>query len=221
MKWNQGRQIWQFEPNICEICRSTSKHQADISRFEFKNQDVNILCMKSREELDIYLAKQSVASLGEGRLRRTRNNAPKKGNVCLSSEDTIALVKLKIFESFHHFDLSPNCQKLFVESGKELLGNAKMLKDFHIESTSKILVLLDESAGSDDLGWLDGWNDVQSSKVEYGFSGTLFSAKVDNKLESNNITDTNQNYESVVDLCDLSFEEQMKKAIEESKNFCK
>lgn len=214
--WNRENNGWDFLPEICLPCRAEMKQDQERNTKEFTNTSVQIMCMKGREQLDAYLQKKNADPASTS--RRTRSNLPKKSSVCLSSEDTLALAKMKIFESFHHFDLPPNAQKIFDDNGVELVGNSKMLKELGVKSNSVLLVLLDEAASSDELCWLDGWNEAQVSSVECGFEGTLFSSKRSGQSEPSNdgVEVVEIDCEDVGSVEELSYEEQIQRAIEES-----
>jgi hypothetical protein len=117
--------------------------------------------------------------------RRTTRKRGIKFNIIVSSDDSLNLVKLKIFEHFE--EALPGCQKLFLRN-KELIGQIKTLETLGVraDDTLDLWLCAPEDAINETDALLAGFTDA-NARNEKGFANTFLTGGTVNMTNGVNV----------------------------------
>lgn len=170
-----------FQPDFCRQCLQDRWDLFKTNTQYFTNAVVSVLYFGSKDLMTDFKRKRDS---GQKVVIRSRGSSLQKFSVSVSHDETVGLVKLKIFESCHAVDLPPAQQILFDELGQELEDNNKKLSECGIRSENMIFVIKTPAQGG---AWVDGFYDCyQSGQQEEGFKGGIWNTGIAKESSSNN-----------------------------------
>lgn len=111
---------WQWCPRACAECVSKIHKECEQSRSVFRNETLTVKLIESAEHIASLVLQQpesmdASTTSGPSAQRASRRNSKrtKTRKVVVDASDSLALLKLKIFEVFSDVDLPPTRQMLF------------------------------------------------------------------------------------------------------------
>ncbi len=137
----------------------------------------------------------------------------KTTSVVASSEDSVGLLKMKLFESCLSVDLAPAHQRLFTTRGVELERAQLTLRDYEVRADEALFVLHLCSGEEEEDVASDWWSELGARETEAGFGG---SALMDSTAPRRPAEHESLLTRQIVDLSEAEEEAQLQRAIEQS-----
>ena len=146
LTYNLKQQTWHYTPSICMQCVETQQLKADLSISTYLSATLNVVYYRDESEFLALFHKTDPSVLSatfgatnvdgttentEGGRRSTRTRGGKKHNATIvaDSNDTLSLIRLKVYQAFTAVDLPPTNQRLFDCKGNALSGQTKTLAE--------------------------------------------------------------------------------------------
>ncbi len=162
-----GEPVLVYDPPLCKECLAEKWNTLSMNNTLFVNTPLEVIYFGNKDLMNDFLRKKDS---GQKVALRSRGSSLQKLTVIASHDDTIGLMKLKIFENCQTLDLIPAQQILFDELGTELKDNGKRMSDYGINSESMIFVI---KSGDKSTGWMDSFYECYQREQEEGFKGGI------------------------------------------------